>query len=844
MGVTSSGDGDGGADKHRRGHSDRDFGGGHHHGGGHYGGDGCDHDDSPRHDAGLSDGGATCDLTIEEALRRRRVTMTVNPRLVSLTRSPEHAFLADESGIGADFTVGHIAYYTNSPQELAALLSRWNGRIVDTIPVSSVVPEAGYLIAVDLSRVRNVGRDEIARAVLMDDPCEQEHGQVSSTAGLATLVVAARERARGVRVDLDFHDVFSGIPEGSVLEAPSNLDPPLFNSPTSPMEYNTNVFTWDDYRPATIFGQPDTGVTRAWQVHASTNTPPNIVVGIIDGGFLSNTSSDNAVPVAFVNGRRDQQNRARCTGGSTCPWHGTQVMLSITGALDNGFGGAGVGTPAVSTVLVNDSDLGHFDVLRGLSRLVDFQPGADIINISFGGFRSGIAWAFMWNYRLTFNNVIDEGVLVVAAAGNENKDLDDTKSRYVPCEVDGVLCVGAMNDMTTTRAIYGTAGQLGSNYGSPVDVFAPHPRIAKVSSEVPGSLENAENTFGGTSGSAPYVSGVAALVWSVNVQQSGSDVQRIIRSTSHIRATDVRVRREGVVNAYDAIVESAGRNVPPTIRISPGTGTTISDIRMPPTFVATVSDIDGDPLTIYWVVDGEDTGVRGAVLRPDSSVFPEPGTYTVSAFVSDGTNVRSDSITISVANLPTTVSIANPTPGMVVPQGSPVTLRGQADDDYGVASLVWTSAQEPSGILLNGALGTYEFTQIGAQTITLTATDVFGASVSASTTVNVVSPTGAAPTVVLLQPVSNSVLFVPLQDTVHYQLVATATDAEDGVLGDASFSWYVDGVFRGHGAQLVTSHQGPVCTIETHHARVVVVDSDGLESAADVTFFITGDCGG
>lgn len=804
-----------------------------------------EHDESGDHDSEHDessgehpDGGTGCGLSVEQAMRLGRATLSVNSGLVSLTGEADEAFLADESGNGADFVVGQLALYTNDPSELSGFLGRWRGTVLETSPASTYLP-AGYLIAIDLSRVRSPRPEEVAHAMLLDDPCQIAHDQVSSQAGLATLVAAARERERGIRVDLQFHDLMADIPNGFAFESFDTVASVF----TSPSGYSPDVFQWVDYRPATFWGEPDTGVTRAWQVRASTSASASVVVGVIDGGFELVPAELN-VPVTFTNGRQGLPNRAKCTGGNACPWHGTTVALSIAGAIDNSFGGAGTGTPAVREIRVADTDLKEFNFVSALRALIDTVPRPDIINISSGGFRSRFAWAFSWYYRrvlLSTTSDSELGILVVAAAGNEAKNLDATDSVYVPCEARNVLCVGSMNNFTTVRASYPRGA--GTNIGGSVDLFAPHPRIALVNAD--GSVSDTEVAFGGTSGATPYVVGVAALVRSIDPSLHGLSLQDRLHDTRHFHATDPIVRQTGVVNAYAAAVATAGHNVPPTIQVFPSGGATIPDIRVAQPLTAQVSDVDGDPLTVRWLINGVDTGKVGTTFSPSSGFFPHPGLYAVTATVSDGTSVRSSSIAVVVQNLPISISIESPTTGQIVRQGTPITLHATVDDDYGIASLVWTASGEPGGTILTGAAdGSVTFSQLGTQTISLIATDVFGGSASAATTINVVPDVGGAPVITVLAPTPGTTVFVNHNGTGYLSLAATATDLEDGALGDAAFTWYVNGSAIAHAQNASAIFGPPVCSPTPTTVRVEVRDSDGHESFVEIPVMVDGDCGG
>lgn len=82
------------------------------------------------------------------------------------------------------------------------------------------------------------------------------------------------------------------------------------------------------------------------------------------------------------------------------------------------------------------------------------KNGAKVVNMSFGG-------AYSAAEETLVNRAFDNGVLLVAAAGNENLEA----KRY-PCAYESVLCVASINITYSTKSDF-------SNYGSWVDVSAP-----------------------------------------------------------------------------------------------------------------------------------------------------------------------------------------------------------------------------------------------------------------------------------------------------------------------------------------------------------------------------------
>jgi cell wall-associated protease len=242
--------------------------------------------------------------------------------------------------------------------------------------------------------------------------------------------------------------------------------------------------------------------------------------------------------------------------------HGTHVAGIIGAVRKNGLGLDGVADDVQLMVLrvVPDGDERDKDVANGIRYAVDH--GAKVINMSFGK-------PYSKNKQVVDEAVkyaMSKDVLLVHAAGNDGKDLDDSSNVDVPspyyADHSGVagawITVGASawTDDTSLVADF-------SNYGKTrVDVFAPGVRIY---SSVPGSKYT---WLDGTSMAAPVVTGLAALIREYYPKLKATDVKEIIMRSvvkpGHkvvigkddtrrvVDLADISVSG-GIVNAYQAL---------------------------------------------------------------------------------------------------------------------------------------------------------------------------------------------------------------------------------------------------------------------------------------------------
>ncbi len=243
--------------------------------------------------------------------------------------------------------------------------------------------------------------------------------------------------------------------------------------------------------------------------------------------------------------------------------HGTHVAGIIAAERDNGKGVNGVANNVeiMSIRAVPNGDEYDKDIALGIRYAVD--NGAKIINASFGKSYSPNA---QWVYD-AIKYAAENDVLIVHAAGNDGKDMDDPKNAGFPNDhgnhaggqiADNVIEVGALNPAYGSEMIAAF-----SNYGhANVDVFAPGGNIY---STLP---ENKYDFQGGTSMAAPAVAGVAALIRGQYPKLTAAQVKKIIMDSGLPTKTSVilggdaakgktfdKISKSGkMVNAYNALI--------------------------------------------------------------------------------------------------------------------------------------------------------------------------------------------------------------------------------------------------------------------------------------------------
>ncbi len=316
------------------------------------------------------------------------------------------------------------------------------------------------------------------------------------------------------------------------------FDPPPPNA-YFPNDYGTTSPVENHGGPYPLTGLDLINAPGAWGI---TTGDKKVVIGISDG----RVDSTNTDLVGRVSNYLKYFNN---TKGTVC-YHGTGIAGVIGAKMDNSFGIPGI---------CSDCDLitngyARFDYIQEL-----IEAGAKVVNASWSLCGFG---AYHQNVQERINEYYEEGILIVAAAGNGSKcnpSLKDYASNYTyPASYKNVISVtsvyaacGHYEDCVIQDEQYGEIhyklkdrhvrrqrktetgfipinSKFATQHNLSVDLAAPAETFS-----IGRAMCGEEEEFTGLSSvSAAVVTGVIGLIWSANYCLASVEVESILKLTS------------------------------------------------------------------------------------------------------------------------------------------------------------------------------------------------------------------------------------------------------------------------------------------------------------------------
>jgi serine protease len=301
-------------------------------------------------------------------------------------------------------------------------------------------------------------------------------------------------------------------------------------------------------------------------ISTSTDSDSTELGGSLDGDGLDNDPDDPGEQSQSVDGK------------TYSLFHGSHVAGTIAAESNNIQGVAGVTWSGCSIMPLRVLGYGgsgtSYDIIQALRYAAGYtndsgtvpDQTADIINLSLGGDD------YLQSEQDLYTEIYDDGIIVVAAAGNASSDV------IYPAAYDDVVAVSAV----------GNTGELASysNYGDEIDVAAPGGDVPDdsgddsdyyfVYSTIGNDLDYDRDdeefyTYKGSIGTSmatPHVAGVAALIKREYPDLTAEDFDALLQSgelTDSTICSDSDECGYGLIDAYKAVTWATSDDDVPTV---------------------------------------------------------------------------------------------------------------------------------------------------------------------------------------------------------------------------------------------------------------------------------------
>lgn len=414
---------------------------------------------------------------------------------------------------------------------------------------------------------------------------------------------------------LSFVQFAEQVPEHHTFLTPNDINPNQYNVTLTQCEQAWDVTTGD---MNIKIGMVDDAVrTDHEDLAANIWTNPNEIAN-------NNIDDDANGYVDDVNGwdaalNDNDPNPEGATNFSFS--HGTHCSGIAAAVTNNNIGVASV-SHNVSLVPIKTATDGSGSIAAGFEGVeYAIVIGVDVISMSWGG--GGVSAT----EQAFFDQAYADGIVVVAAAGNDNTD-----TPMYPASYNHVISVAAI-DETDTKASF-------SNYGSTIDVSSPGVQIWSSVATTTNSYE----FYDGTSMACPFVSGLCALMLSMDPNATVDRIEQCLKETAEdiytINPTFVGQLGAGRINAFEAV------KCTPSVPVA-----AFSPSAVPPCAGEVITFFDnsaGTDITSWQWTFQNGTPATSTQQNPTVS-FPSSGTYNVTLTATNalGTSTLTQSITVA-----------------------------------------------------------------------------------------------------------------------------------------------------------------------------------------------------
>ncbi|MDR0504861.1 MAG: S8 family serine peptidase [Bifidobacteriaceae bacterium] len=357
----------------------------------------------------------------------------------------------------------------------------------------------------------------------------------------ATVIMQARQAKRLIK-----HLVNSGVFSAVDYQIKAHVD--YSTKPNDPLFAIDQSWAWHSSAGA--------GFDQAWPLLSGQAVDgQQVPIAVVDTGFsMDHPDRGNNI----VSGWDYGQNRAAVTPSLRSPdsEHGTGTAGIIGAQTDNATGGAGAAWDS-RVIVYKAADAAGTLQFSAISDaiLAAGRAGVRVINLSLG------ASQFPSYLQKAIDQVVDQGIVVVASAGNQAQTTlaGVANPAQYPAAYSRVVSVAAF-DQTGKWASFST-------HNSQVDIAAPGVGILVMDHQFPGGYASAD----GTSQAAPLVSAAVALMLRMNPHLTPDQVKLLLcQSAKDITIPPARTGKDeytgcGALNVVGALEQAVLTGKAPTV---------------------------------------------------------------------------------------------------------------------------------------------------------------------------------------------------------------------------------------------------------------------------------------
>lgn len=246
------------------------------------------------------------------------------------------------------------------------------------------------------------------------------------------------------------------------------------------------------------FGVPgaDVDATNAWPM----TTGADLVIAVLDSGVNQHVDLGGKVLPGWNVPNEDSVTTDACNS------HGTHVSGIAAAIGDNGVGVAGMSWGALILPIVVVDPCNGFESWLADGIMIAVDAGVDVINMSLQ-YSAGTEYL-----HDAVKYAAAKGVVMVAASGNSGASVS------YPAKWPETIAVGATNNSDQRWS--------SSNFGPELDLMAPGVNVYSLSGTVSYGFKT------GTSMATPFVSGLAALMLSIDPALTPEAIREVLHATA------------------------------------------------------------------------------------------------------------------------------------------------------------------------------------------------------------------------------------------------------------------------------------------------------------------------